>query len=85
MIGSILADIYREFGWKTRIIAPLLGIFVVFAIRREQLRLATGWSYEPPVFYEKNARALAQKSPEPSPDRPRRVPQGALMPQAARN
>ncbi|MCU0575421.1 MAG: cobalamin-dependent protein [Desulfobacterota bacterium] len=85
MIGSILADIYREFGWKTRIIAPLLGIIVVSAIRREQRRLATGWSYEPPVFYEKNARALALKSPEPSPDRPRRVPQGALMPQAARN
>lgn len=57
-IRSILQDIYEEFGWKARITAPVLGIFAYFAIGREQKRLGTGWTYEPPMFYEKNARAL---------------------------
>ena len=34
MIGSLLSDIYKEFGWKTRIIAPLLGIYAHTTIRR---------------------------------------------------
>ncbi len=41
-IGSILSDIYKEFGWKTRIIAPLLGLYAYFAIKREHKKLASG-------------------------------------------
>ena len=58
-ITSILRDVYREFGWKTRIVAPVLGKFIYAATKREQKRLEAGWTYEPTVFYEKNARALA--------------------------
>jgi radical SAM superfamily enzyme YgiQ (UPF0313 family) len=58
-IRSILQDIYREFGLKTRIVAPLLGRYIHAATKREQKRIEAGWTYEPTVFYEKNAKALA--------------------------
>lgn len=55
----LLQDIYVEFGWKTRLIAPLLGRFAYWRLRQEEERLAQGWSYEPQAFREKNAAALA--------------------------
>ena len=58
-MDSLLKDIYREFGWKTRAIAPLIGKYAYSAIKHEEKRLANGWRYEPPAFYEKNAAALA--------------------------
>ncbi len=57
-ISSLLRDLYQEFGWKTRIIAAVLGVVGCFTIWAEQRRLADGWTYEPPTFYEKNSRAL---------------------------
>jgi len=57
-LKSILSDMYKEFGWKTRIIASTLGLIGCFTIWVEKKRLAQGWTYEPPTFYEKNARAL---------------------------
>jgi len=58
-INSLLQGIYETFGWKTRIIAPLAGIYVYIALKKEERRLANGWTYEPGSFYEKNAAALA--------------------------
>lgn len=58
-LRTLLQDIYREFGWKTRIVAPLLGRFIHAATKREQKRLEAGWTYEPATYYEKNALALA--------------------------
>jgi radical SAM superfamily enzyme YgiQ (UPF0313 family) len=58
-INSLLQEIYKTFGWKTRMIAPLAGIYVYAALRKEERRLANGWTYEPDCFYEKNAAALA--------------------------
>jgi len=58
-LKALLKDIYREFGWQTRAIAPLVGIYVYIAIKLEEKRLANGWKYEPSTFYEKNAAALA--------------------------
>ena len=58
-LGSLLKNIYDEFGWKTRLIAPLLGMYVRYTIQREEKRLAAGHTYEPAVFYEKNAAAAA--------------------------
>jgi len=55
----LLKDIYAEFGWKTRLIAPLFGRFAFFALKKEEERLAEGWVYEPCFVYEKNEAANA--------------------------
>jgi hypothetical protein len=54
----LLKDIYQAFGWKTRLVAPLLGSFAHWTLSREEARLAAGWTYEPRCFIEKNASAL---------------------------
>ncbi len=53
-LGDLLKDIYKEFGLKARIAAPLLGTYVLGKMRREDKRLKAGWTYEPPTFYERN-------------------------------
>lgn len=58
-ITTLLRDLYKEFGWKVKAIAPLLGIAIYFLIKREANKLLNGVVYEPPTFYEKNAQALA--------------------------
>lgn len=57
-MSSLLQDLYREFGWKTRIIASLLSGPMYFLMKREAKKLASGWTYEPITFYEKNAKAM---------------------------
>jgi radical SAM superfamily enzyme YgiQ (UPF0313 family) len=59
-ISRILQDIRREFGLKSTILAPLIGRYILSRLRREGKRLARGWTYEPPTFYEKNAPAFSQ-------------------------
>ncbi|MEE4359148.1 MAG: cobalamin-dependent protein [Desulfococcaceae bacterium] len=61
-INRLLQDIYKEFGWKTRCIAPLSGIYLLVAMKREKQRLKAGRTYESPTFYEKNPAALEQES-----------------------
>lgn len=62
--GRLLADIYAEFGWKTRLVAPLVGRYAYGRLKREEERLAAGYTYEPRSFCEKNAAALAlEKAP----------------------
>ena len=58
-MDDFLNDIYRQFGWTTRLVAPLLGRFLYGTLRKEEKRLAEGWTFEPRIFYEKNAAALA--------------------------
>ena len=58
-LDSLLQDIYAEFGWKTKTLAPLAGKYIYYAMKKEEERLANGWSYEPTCFYEKNEAALA--------------------------
>lgn len=65
-MDDLLRDLYKTFGWKTRIIAPLVGRYAVAALKREEKRLAVGWTYEPPVFYEKNDAARALENREPA-------------------
>jgi B12 binding domain len=55
----LLTDIYATFGWKTKVIAPLIGRYTFFALKKEEERLALGWSYEPCCSYEKNETAKA--------------------------
>ena len=58
---TLLADIYAEFGWKTRLLAPLLGRYIYSRLIKEEDRLAAGSTYEPRSICESNAAALALK------------------------
>lgn len=62
----LLADIYKTFGWMTRLVTPLIGQFAWIALKREEARLAAGWSYEPASFHEKNRAAIALKKADPA-------------------
>ena len=53
-MSAILKDLHEQFGWKSRLMSALGGRYVLHGIRREEKRLAAGWTYEPPTFYEKN-------------------------------
>ena len=57
--GRLLADIYAEFGWKTRLAAPLFGRYIYSRLKKEEECLAAGNTYEPRSFCENNAAALA--------------------------
>lgn len=57
--ACLLMDIYAEFGWAPRLVAPLLGRYAFFTLQREEARLAAGRTYEPRSFLEKNEAALA--------------------------
>jgi radical SAM superfamily enzyme YgiQ (UPF0313 family) len=69
-MNSLLQDICKTFGWKTRIFAHLAGVYVYAALRKEERRLANGWTYEPDCFCEKNAAALALKNASPPQSEP---------------
>jgi radical SAM superfamily enzyme YgiQ (UPF0313 family) len=56
---KLLTDIYTEFGWKTRVLAPIIGRYVFNRLKKEEARMATGHTYEPQSFCEKNAAELA--------------------------
>ncbi len=59
-LDASLKDIYREFGIRSRLIAPVLGRILLMAINREDKRLRAGMPHEPPTYYEHNDRAAAQ-------------------------
>jgi hypothetical protein len=61
-MDRLLKDIYREFGWKTRMAGLTVGIYAYGSLLKEERRLANGWRYEPACFYEKNAAAVALES-----------------------
>ena len=76
----LLIDLYRTFGWKTKIMAPVTGRYILTKLKQEKKRLTQGWTYEPRSFHEKNAAALALEKKGPShtrvaiPETPRPVP-----------
>ena len=53
-MSVLLDELKREFGWKSRLMAAIGGRYMLGMIRREERRLAAGWTYEPPTYYEKN-------------------------------
>lgn len=59
-MDRLLRELNREFGWKARLAASLGGRFLHWTCRREADRLARGWAYEPPTFYEVNEAAAVQ-------------------------
>jgi hypothetical protein len=58
-MDAIQQDLYAEFGLKARLLASLAGRFILSRLRREDRRLAAGWTYEPPTFYEVKQRIAA--------------------------
>jgi len=61
----LLKDIYAAFGWKTKLIAPLFGIYILITLKKEEeRRLSAGWVYEPSCFYEKNPEVELLKENE---------------------
>ena len=46
-------QLYKTFGWKTRLFAPMVGRYIHFAMYREEKRLAQGWTPEPATFCDK--------------------------------
>jgi len=56
-MDAILQDLHGEFGLKSRLYAAVGGRYVSWKMRREERRLARGWTYEPPTFYERNEAA----------------------------
>ena len=63
---SLLQKIYKEFGWSTRLFVGLCGRYLLWMMKRENRRLAQGWTYEPCTFYEHNPavnRAKGKKHP----------------------
>ena len=61
-MDAILTDLHREFGLKSRLYSVMGGRYVSWKMSREERRLARGWTYEPPTFYERNAAAQALAS-----------------------
>jgi len=55
---DVLKDIYREFGLKSHLAAPIVGWIVLYLLRREEKRLEGNYTYEPPTFYETSAKAV---------------------------
>lgn len=52
---ALLRELNAEFGWKSRVSAAIGGRWLLRKIRKEEKRLAAGFGYEPPTFYERNA------------------------------
>jgi hypothetical protein len=63
---ALLRDMNREFGLRSRLSALLGGPYVLWKIRQEERRLANGWTYEPPTFYEVNDAVNPSEFPSAS-------------------
>jgi hypothetical protein len=61
-MDALLKDLYNAFGLRARLCAPVAGRFLTITMRREERRLANGWTYEPKTHYEKNPAAVAMGS-----------------------
>jgi hypothetical protein len=57
---ELLRELYKTFGWQTRLAAPVIGRYVKWAMGREEARLAAGLNMEPATFYEHNEIAARQ-------------------------
>jgi hypothetical protein len=67
-MAQLLGELYSEFGWKARFYGGIGGRYLHWTARREEKRLASGWSYEPPTFYTCNEAALRELGPGQTPE-----------------
>jgi hypothetical protein len=58
---NLLENIYREFGLKPRLAAPVLGIILMYFLRREDQRLKQGQIYEPPTMYDSTIKKVTPR------------------------
>ncbi len=65
-LSGTLNELYREFGLKSRLGAPVLGRYLEFMLRREDRRLRNGWVYEPPTFCDLNEAMRLAPAPSPA-------------------
>jgi radical SAM superfamily enzyme YgiQ (UPF0313 family) len=54
-MSALLKEFHAEFGWKSRLCSALGSRWVLGRVRKEEKRLAAGFSYEPDTYYERNA------------------------------
>ena len=54
-IDHLLKELHAEFGWRSRLAAPITGRYLYRALMRQEEALKKGWTYEPPTFYETNS------------------------------
>jgi hypothetical protein len=59
---KLLKELYKAFGLKARLFALVLGRYLNITMRREERRLANGWTYEPETHCEKTPAALTVES-----------------------
>ena len=76
-LDNLLREIYAALGMQPRLVAPVAGRYIYFAMKREEKRLAAGWSLEPETFLEKNLAAaklsVCQETSTKSPEQPTRA------------
>ncbi|HEY4759191.1 MAG TPA: cobalamin-dependent protein, partial [Thermoguttaceae bacterium] len=53
-MSDLLKELHAEYGWISRLASAIGGRWVLRQIRKEEKRLASGWTYEPKTFYERN-------------------------------
>lgn len=61
-LDDLLHDIYSTLGLQPRLIAPVAGRYIYYAMKRENKRMENGWTIEPETVLEKNKAALAEKA-----------------------
>ena len=50
LISRVLDELVAEFGWKSRLAAPIVGRYLYRTLKTEEQRLVAGQTYEPPTF-----------------------------------
>ena len=79
-LDGLLKRFYAEFGWSTRVLAAVMGRYLLRKMKAEEVRLANGWSYEPQTFFEKNPQALALERRREQPATKPVSPLGKVVP-----
>jgi hypothetical protein len=75
-VRAVRHEIGREFGLLSRVIAGLLGPYLLWSARREDRRLAAGATYEPPTIIERRNWTLPEALDSAVPVLPELVTQG---------
>lgn len=60
-MSEVLLDLRRNFGFKSWFFSTVGGRYVYWMMKREQRRLARGWTYEPPMFLKRNFGPLRKR------------------------
>jgi len=64
-LEALRRELCAEFGLTARLSGPVVGRYVLHALRREERLRREGAPFEPPTFYEHNAAFAAAPRPDP--------------------